>query len=136
LKPLYLLDTNTVSYIVSGRSQKARRKLEANLEDSAISVITEAELRFGLARRPAAVKLRKAVETLLTVVPILPWDSEAAKAYATMRARMAAAGRILSALDMLIAAQAASVDAVLVSNDKAFQHAEGLHTSINWATDI
>jgi len=136
VKPLYLLDTNTVSYIVSGRSPAARRKLDVNLADSAISAITEGELRFGLAKRPEAVRLRKAIDSMLDVVLVLPWDSEAAQAYGIMRARMAAAGKALSALDTLIAAHAASVNAALVTNDRAFRHATGLQTTINWATDL
>lgn len=136
MSSLYLLDTNTISYVVNGHSQAARRMLEINLDESSISAVTEGELRYGLAKKPAAIKLRKAVETLLTVVNVLPWDSEAAKAYGMMRAKMTAAGKTLSALDMMIAAHAASLNAVLVTNDKAFRHAAGLHTTVNWTTDL
>ena len=48
---LYMLDTNTVSYIVSGKSPASRARL-ANLppgELACISVITEAEFHYGLA---------------------------------------------------------------------------------------
>lgn len=136
MRPLYLLDTNTVSYIVNGRSQMARRKLDANLADSVISAVTEGELRFGLAKKPEALKLRKAIESFLAVVEILPWDSEAARTYGVMRARMTTAGTPLSALDMMIAAHAAALDAALVTTDKAFRHAAGLHATVNWATDL
>jgi tRNA(fMet)-specific endonuclease VapC len=111
-------------------------KLEANLGDSAISAVTEGELRFGLAKKPEAVKLRKAVETFLSIITVLPWNSDAARAYGVMRAKMTAAGTSLGALDMMIAAHAASLDAVLVTTDKAFRHAEGLHARVNWATDL
>ncbi len=136
MSPLYLLDTNTVSYIISGHSHATRLNLEANLAESAISAVTEGELRYGLAKKPGAIKLRKAVEVLLTVVNVLPWDSEAAKAYGIMRAKMTAEGKALSTLDMMIAAHAASLNAVLVTNDKAFRHAAGLHSTVNWATDL
>jgi tRNA(fMet)-specific endonuclease VapC len=136
LSPLYLLDTNTISYILSGHSKAARQKLELNLSESAISAVTEAELRFGLAKKPHAIKLRKAVEGLLDTIGVLPWDSEAARAYGTMRAKMNASGKVLSAMDMMIAAHAASLHAVLVTTDGTFRHAEGLQTIENWATDF
>jgi len=44
-----------------------------------IRVITEAELLFGLARRPEATKLKTVVEEFLLRVEVLPWDSDAAQ---------------------------------------------------------
>jgi len=74
----YLLDTNTVSYIAKGNSPAARARLEAlGLDESVcISSITEAELRYGLARRPAAQALRAAVEGLLLKLNILSWGAK------------------------------------------------------------
>lgn len=139
--PLYLLDTNTVSYIVGGRSHAARRKLTAHLDESIISVVTEAELRYGLARKPEATKLSEAVESFLAAVQIRQWDSQAARAYASLRAQMTASGKTLSALDMMIAAHAVSLGSVLVTNDKAFAKAttfkkHGLRATVNWAQDV
>jgi tRNA(fMet)-specific endonuclease VapC len=131
----YLLDTNTVSYIVSGRSRAARARLESNLAESVISSVTEAELRYGVVRRPEAIKLRKAVESFLAVVSIRAWDSDAAKAYSITRARMTAAGKSLTALDMMIAAHAAALRSVLVTNNNAFNQA-GVLGSVNWADDL
>jgi tRNA(fMet)-specific endonuclease VapC len=124
-----------VSYIVSGRSRAARAKLESNLDESVTSSVTEAELRYGVMRRPEAIKLRKAVESLLAVLSIRGWDSDAAKAYSIMRARMAAAGKSLTALDMMVAAHAAALRSVLVTNDTAFNRA-GVLGSVNWADDL
>jgi predicted nucleic acid-binding protein len=48
----YLLDTNMVSYIVSGASQRARAHL-LRLDPAGmvhVSAISEAELRFGMAK--------------------------------------------------------------------------------------
>jgi predicted nucleic acid-binding protein len=39
-------------------------------------------------------------------------------------------------MDLLIAAHAASVGAVLVTGDQAFQQAEGPRKSVNWADDV
>jgi tRNA(fMet)-specific endonuclease VapC len=135
---IYLLDTNTAAYIINGRSQAARRKLAA-IDDHdrvAISVITEAEIRYGLAKKPEATRWRMGMEEFLASVTILPWDSEAARVYGTMRAAMAAQGKTLTTMDLLIASHAAALGAVLVTSDKAFHQAEGLFASVNWADDL
>jgi len=77
-------------------------------------------LLFGLAKRPDATRLHLAVGQFLRRVDVLPWDSVVAKRYGTVRADMARQGRILAPLDLLIATHALGVDAVLVSNDRAF----------------
>ncbi len=134
----YLLDTNTLGYIVSGRSQAARTAMIEVMDQApiTISAITEAEILYGLAKRPEAIRLRAAVEALLASVEILAWDSEAAMAYGTLRARLSAAGKSLSAMDMLIAAHAVATDAILVACDAAFLQVEAVRGVVNWATDL
>jgi predicted nucleic acid-binding protein len=39
-------------------------------------------------------------------------------------------------MDMLIAAHAVSVGAVMVTNDNAFGFVDDLHARVNWATDL
>jgi tRNA(fMet)-specific endonuclease VapC len=138
LSVTYLIDTNTVAYIVDGRSKAARSKLEDvdSSDTVAISAITEAEIRYGLAKKPGAARWRTSVEGFLANVTILPWDSEAAQAYGTLRAALVAQGKMLSAMDMLIAAHASSLQAVLVTNDKAFGYAAGLFATVAWADDL
>ena len=135
---LYLLDTNTVAYIVNGRSQRARRMLSEQSKHSAIavSVITEAEILYGLARKPEATRLRAAVEALFSTITVLPWNSDAARAYATLRANLSIAGKSLANMDMLIAAHAIATSAILVTSDKAFLHVAALQPTLNWATDL
>jgi tRNA(fMet)-specific endonuclease VapC len=135
---LYLLDTNTVAYMVSGRSQAARIAMSEQIGHSviAISAITEAEVLYGLAKKPEATRLRAAVEALFATIRILPWDSGAARTYGTLRAKMSAAGKSMSNMDMLIAAHAVATDAILVTRNKAFSQVEALRPTLNWATDL
>lgn len=138
--PRYLLDTNTVSYIIKGRSPAARSRFLQSVERDpgsvSISSITAAELRYGLAKRPEAHTLRAAVERFLDKISILPWGSEEAIAYAQLRAQMESMGLSLSAHDMLIAAHAVAIDSILAADDKAFTHLRGLIKTEHWATDI
>jgi tRNA(fMet)-specific endonuclease VapC len=122
----YLLDTNTVSFIIKGNLRVRQRLVQVPMDQIAISVVTEAELRFGLARLPGATRLRIGVEEFLLRTEILPWNSEAAKRYADLRATLERTGASLGNLDMLIAAHALAIRAVLVSNDRAFTRVKGL----------
>jgi len=123
----YLLDTNAVSYVIKGNFPRVReRLLKVPMADVGISVITEAELRFGLARRPEASTLKLAVEEFLLRVEILPWDSEAASHYARVRAALEDEGEPVGNLDLMIAAQALAAGAVLVTHDRVFRRIKGL----------
>jgi tRNA(fMet)-specific endonuclease VapC len=127
LAPLYLLDTNITSYVM--RSDKPA--LTAHMKNThpssfAISAITEAELRFGCYRRPAARQLAASLKVFLQRIAILPWDSVAADAYAHLRVELESAGTPLSAIDTMIAAHAIAIGATLISHDKAFTRIKGL----------
>lgn len=134
----YMLDTNTVSYILRGQSAKARRRMQ-NLneeEEVCISAITEAEIRYGLAKRPMKPESRAAIERFLDTIDVLPWGSAAAKAYGVGRAKLEAAGKTLNNMDLLIGAHAAAARAVLVTNDRAFRNLADLLKAVSWATDL
>jgi len=125
----YLLDTNTVSYVIKrGFARVKERLARMPMAEVGISVVTEAELRFGLARHPEAVKLGVAVEEFLLRVEVLPWNSECAKQYARVRAAMESEGTPMGNLDLMIAAQALAAGAVLVTSDRGFRRVKGLKT--------
>jgi tRNA(fMet)-specific endonuclease VapC len=124
---LYLLDTNTASYIIKGNKPRVRERLvHVPMDRVAISVITEAELRFGLKKKPEAKKLRVIVEEFLLGVNILAWNSDSAKAYAALRFSMESLGKSMANLDLMIAAQAIAVQAVLVTSGAAFKKVNDL----------
>jgi tRNA(fMet)-specific endonuclease VapC len=123
----YLLDTNTVRYIIKGNRPRVReRLLRVPMAEVGISVITEAELLFGLARRPDATRLKTVVEEFLLRVEVLPWDSEAAQQYARIRATLEDGGEPMGNLDLMIAAQALGAGLVLVTSDAVFRRVKGL----------
>ena len=68
-------------------------------------------------------------------IQILPWGRDEAYAYGRLRAKQQSAGKPLGNLDLLIAAHAVSVGAILVTNDKAFSHVADLPGILNWAID-
>ncbi|HEV8047690.1 MAG TPA: type II toxin-antitoxin system VapC family toxin [Terriglobales bacterium] len=123
----YLLDTNTVSYIIKGSRPRVReRLLKVAMAEVGISVITEAELLFGLVRRPNATQLKIVIAEFLLRVEILPWNSEAAQQYASIRAMLEADGQPMGNLDLMIAAQALASGTILVTSDAVFRRVKGL----------
>jgi tRNA(fMet)-specific endonuclease VapC len=123
----YLLDTNMASYVIKGNVPRVREHLlTIPMAEVGISVVTEAELRFGTARRPEGVRLKIAVEEFLLRVEVLFWNSEAAQHDARVRAALERAGDPMGNLDLMIAAQALAAQAVLVTHDRVFRRVKGL----------
>lgn len=116
----YMLDTNTVSYLLRGHPAVIRRVMAAPMTALCISAITEGELLFGLVKRPEARRLQTAVQEFLRRVDVLPWNSAIANFYGISRVNLEQQGKTLAPLDLLIASHALGTDAVLVSSDKAF----------------
>jgi tRNA(fMet)-specific endonuclease VapC len=133
-----MIDTNTVSYIVRGRSPAARVKLAGLGQDEVgcISSVTEAEIRYGLAKTPNAHILRASIEGFLAKIQILDWGRDEALAYGVLRAKLEASGRMLGNMDLMIAAHAIALGAMLVTNDKAFSQVGELDGIVNWALDV
>jgi tRNA(fMet)-specific endonuclease VapC len=118
-----MLDTNISSFIIKGSPTIVRDRLRSvPISQICISVITQAELLFGVAKEPRASALEASVQKFLQHVDVLPWDEDAARQYADVRSRLERAGKPLGSLDMLIAAHALASNAVLVTNDRAFKN--------------
>ena len=107
-----ILDTNVVSELIKPRPNQSVLKWVAEQapSDLYITVITEAELRFGVellypGRRRA--ELEAAVLGMIDTCfagRILPFKSEAAPVYAEIRAARRMMGRSIKELDCMIAA--------------------------------
>jgi tRNA(fMet)-specific endonuclease VapC len=115
---VYLLDTDTCSYVMK-RSNAALldRLCEVPIEEQAISVISVAELKFGvrLSSRPGQAAV--AFEAFVRHLVVLDWGGDAADHYADIRADLRRRGEMIGANDLLIAAHARALDATLVTNN-------------------
>ncbi|MDR1853867.1 MAG: type II toxin-antitoxin system VapC family toxin [Azoarcus sp.] len=114
----FLLDTDTASFIIKGRSPAIRKTLQTiSPDDIAISAVTAAELRYGLKRLPPEHRLHMLVAEFLKTIVVLPWTDSAAVWYAEIRHQLTASGQPIGELDMMIAAHALDVGATLVTNN-------------------
>jgi predicted nucleic acid-binding protein len=93
-----------------------------------ISALTLGELLYGLERKPGADRLRRRLEAdFLPLITVLPFDAEAARIYARIRAQLERAGVPLSEADLQIAAIALSRGLrLLTGNARHFRRIEGL----------
>jgi len=133
---LYMLDTDTSSYVIRGRNPILDSKLSRIAVGAVcISAVTRAELRFGVHRRlPHSPRLAAEVERFLTGMHTLAWDEAAADAFAHVRAGLEAKGNPIGVMDMMIASHAVAVSAVLITNNtRHFNPVAGLRVE-NWAS--
>jgi len=99
----YLLDTSAASYAITKKSLAFDHHLaKVPMAEIGVSTVTEAELRYGLARRPSPA-LQTTIDTFLLAVTVFPWDSEAAHHYGDLRAGLERLGQLLGSMDMMIA---------------------------------
>ena len=128
----YLLDANIISALVSEPRGRVAGEIEKVGEDAVFtSVIVRAEILFGLRKRKSD-ELDRKVGAILQRLYTAPFEPPADEAYAVIRERLSAEGKIIGPNDLLIAAHAMALDAVLVSdNMKEFSRIPGLKLE-NW----
>ena len=122
-----MLDTSTVSFLLREHPAVIKRVTEVPMAELCISSVTEGEMLFGLARRPEAKRLHRAVVEFLLRVEVLPWDSAAAATYGATRADLERRSKVIAPLDLMIACHALSLQVILVTNDGSFAQIEGLN---------
>lgn len=131
----YLLDTDTCAFILRRSSPTLlERMLSVPLERQAISVVTLAELLYGVQVSAKKKANRTAVDALVRHLQVIDWSRAAAEHYAEIRADLKRRGQLIGSNDLLIAAQARSLEAIVVTNNvKEFRRVKGLSVE-NWMT--
>lgn len=115
----YMFDTNICIYLMKYGSAKVVARLSALSQgDVVMSVVSYGELRAGLEMRSTnRVHDEWVLGLLISQVPVVAFDEDAAKAYGVLRA--AVSSRRRDALDRLIGAHAISLGVTLVTNNEA-----------------
>jgi predicted nucleic acid-binding protein len=122
--PIGLIDTSVLVAVEKGRSLHE----EALPARSAISIVTVAELRAGVLAAPDIESRDRRIATLEGVrrATILPVESKVARAWAAMRAYLAASERSVSVNDIWIAATAAAHELPVVTQDRDYLALNGV----------
>ena len=133
----YMLDTNICIYLMQEHPPEVLARIaQLQVGDAVMSVITYAELRFGVSRLPEAngdaAQADQALAHLIEDIPVLPFDERAGVSYGVLRA--AVRDRQRNALDRLIAAHALAEQLTLVTNNEVdFKAYPGLVLE-NWVS--
>ena len=128
----YMLDTNILSDLIRNPQGRAARRIARVGENNiCTSIIVAAELRYGVAKSGSA-KLRSAVDDVLGEIDVLPFEVPADADYGEIRAALEAAGTPIGGNDMLIAAHARALGAIVVTaNTQEFKRVRGVKVE-NW----
>lgn len=128
----YLLDTNIISDLIRNPSGAAARHIEKiEAKDIFTSIIVAAELRYGCAKK-GSPKLTEKVANLLATIPVLSLEKPVDIDYGRIRAELEAAGQTIGMNDLLIAAQAYTLNLTLVTDNlREFSRIRGLKVE-NW----
>ncbi len=129
----YMLDTNICIYLIKNHPPQVLRRLEVlNQGDAVMSVVTYAELRAGLEiQSNNREQDERALSLLVTRIPVLPFTESDAESFGVLRA--AVRDRSRNAMDRLIAAHAANLGVIVVTNNEDdFKGYPGLVVE-NWA---
>ncbi|MFB2564498.1 type II toxin-antitoxin system VapC family toxin [Rhizobium sp. IMFF44] len=128
----YMLDANIVSELARNpQGAVARRIADVGPDAICVSIITAAELRYGCAKK-GSPKLLAHIEAILGSISVLALDVPADAEYGAIRAELEVAGKPIGPNDLLIAAHAHAVEAVLVTaNIGEFRRVRDLRVE-NW----
>jgi tRNA(fMet)-specific endonuclease VapC len=129
---MYLLDTDTVIYILKGHPAVAEN-LKNHLQDPVkISIVTYMELQYGAYKsQHVAANLAK-IKSLGQSMEVTPITTAAAEIFGMLKADLEKDGTRLDDFDLVVAACALANNLTLVTNNtKHFERIEGLKLE-NW----
>ena len=132
----YLLDTNIISELIKPEpNSNVLRQFKLLQNELSISSVVWHELRFGWLKMPDS-KRKQAIgifiHDVVSLLPILPYDSQAARIHAEVRIAAQKNGQSLPFADGQIAAIAMAQGLSLVTrNTKDFKEISGLRL-VNW----
>ena len=127
----YMLDTDTVSFVLRGQGEVGPRLLEHAPSQICLSSISLAELRCGAEKRRSK-RLHQLIDTFTKAVQVVLFDEASATVFGRVATALATKGAPIGTFDTLIAAHALSLNLTLVTNNtKHFQQVVGIKLQ-NW----
>ncbi len=115
---MYMLDTNICIYILKKRPLTVFKRFEnLDVDDLCISIVTYAELQYGVEKSIKKRENKIIVNELVSRLLILSWDEGAAMEYGKIRAYLDRKGNPIGNMDLLIASHAKSNRHTLVTNN-------------------
>lgn len=129
----YMFDTDMCSYIIREHPASVLKHFKKlDMGQLCISIVSYAELIYGVERSSSKKINRPIIDNFSKHLSVLSWGTDAAEHYAVIRTNLEWGGTPIGAMDMMIAAHALSLNAILVSNNqKHFKKVKDLKLE-NW----
>lgn len=129
---MYLLDTDTVIYILKGHPA-VTENLKSHLSDPIkISVVTYMELYYGAYKSQRITANAARVKTIAQSIEMVPINAAVAETFGMIKANLESGGNRLDDFDLAIAATALANNLILVTNNTDhFSRIDGLRIE-NW----
>lgn len=130
---LYMLDTDTCAFVLRRASEALLQRIQSvPLRQQVMSVVTYADLLYGVQQSSRKKTNQAAVEALVRHLTVIDWAQDAARHYAQIRSDLKNKGSMIGSNDLMIAAHARSIGATVVTNNtKDFARVKGLVVA-NW----
>jgi tRNA(fMet)-specific endonuclease VapC len=124
----WMLDTNICIDIIKERPPSVLDRFKRHaVGEIGISVVTLAELEYGVSASSRPARNREALDQFVSPLEVAPFDRDATAAYGRLRAALEKKGQMIGSMDLLIAAHAVSLDVRLVThNSREFGRVPGL----------
>ena len=129
----YMLDTDACIALIKNRPDGMRKRLSLlSAEEVGVSAMVVAELWFGVRHSQRKKQNQAALKDFLSYATPLDWPWQASELYGKIRSELQQRGSPIGAMDLLIAAHALFLDAVLVTNNiREFERVPDLKIE-NW----
>ena len=129
-----MLDTNVCLYLIKEHPPSVVERFATHaVGDIGISVMTLAELEYGVSKSGRPARNREALDQFISPLEVAPFDRRATAAYGKLRTTLEKNGRTIGSMDLLIAAHALSLDVRLITrNIREFGRVPGLRVE-DWA---
>jgi tRNA(fMet)-specific endonuclease VapC len=123
-----MLDTNICIYLIKEHPASVLDRFGSHpVGDIGVSVITLAELEYGITKSSRPARNRAALEQFISPLEVASFDRRATAAYGRLRTILERKGQPIGSMDLLIAAHAISLNVRLIThNVKEFGRVPGL----------
>jgi tRNA(fMet)-specific endonuclease VapC len=130
----YLLDTNHVGMAINPRSEVGRRIFEARLAGQRLGACLPVlcEIEAGMRQVRHKAKYRRDLNHLLLQLRLWPIDQKTTRIYGDIYVELRRRGRVLSQVDIMVAALARQMKLTILTTDRDFGALADIRTA-DWS---
>ncbi len=130
----YLLDTNHIGLAVDRNSPVSQRIFEARLAGIRLGTCLPVlcEIEAGMRQVRGKAKYERDLNHLLLQLRLWPIDRKTSRIYGDVYMELRRAGRVLSQVDIMIAALARQMSLTILTTDRDFEALPDIRTE-NWS---